>query len=281
MRRNPVPVTAADRDGRRSACADNHLLDDRGRRHGAFALSGSGVRHDGWNGPRLRRHAQADGAHLRHASAPAGAEHRPGLEVLQEREPFVVDRRDERFRIALGDRSQYLVVDQAGIVRQTENPAQHLAAAAGAGIHAVIEDAVIDASRELVAALRIPVLGAIDRIRIADLHRADVGGRRIGLPVAPIVGERDTEVGRAARIGWMVDVAAFVREQATQSFVVSGRRHSRSSRNEKSRPEAAALVVSVTGSLATGRTNLQHRRAPARRCRQVSAEGRSRPSPGT
>ena len=165
--------------------------------------------------------------------------------MLQEREPFVVDRRDERFRIALGDGAKHLVIDNRRLVGETDDAAQHLAAAAGAGIHAVIEDAVIDARRELVTALRVPVLGAIDRIRIADLHRADVGSRRIGFPVPPIVGERDAEVGRAARIGRVIDVTALVREQATQSFVVIGRRHSRSSRNAKSRPEAAALVGSV------------------------------------
>ena len=50
-----------------------------------------------------------------------------------------------------------------------------------------------------------------------DINHLDVSGRRIGLPVPPIVRERDSEVGRAARIGRVIDVAAFVRKQAAQA----------------------------------------------------------------
>ena len=143
---------------------------------------------------------QRERLHLADTSAPTGAEHRPGLETLEEAQPFIVDRDDDRLGIALGDRFEDLVVDDAGVVRQTDDAAQHLAAAPNPAVHAVIEDAVVDARRKIVAALGRPVFRAIDGLGLVELHRPDVGRGRVRLHVLAVVKNRDAEVGGAARV---------------------------------------------------------------------------------
>jgi hypothetical protein len=174
------------------------------------------------------RHRQRRRPHLAHAAAPAGAEHRPGAQALQEGQPLVADRRDQDLRIAPAHRRDDLVGDRAGIVRQAEQPAQHLAGAADAGIHAVVEHRVIDAAGEIVAALNVPVFLAVDALGGLDRHRADVGGARVRVQIFAVVVDGDAEIGRPAGIGRMVAVAALVHEQALEGFVVVGGGHANS-----------------------------------------------------
>ena len=70
--------------------------------------------------------------------------------MLEEREAFIVDCGDERFGIALCDGAEHLVVDEAGRIGEPDHAAQDLAAATDARVHTVVEDAVVDASREVI-----------------------------------------------------------------------------------------------------------------------------------
>jgi hypothetical protein len=144
----------------------------------------------------------------------------PGLQALEEGKPLIIDRDDKRLRIALADGAQHLVGDDMRGVGQTDDPAQHLAAAPDPAIHAVIEHRVVDTGRQLVAALRIPVAFAVDRLGFADRHGADVGRGRIRLHVSAIVRDSDAVIRRPARVGRMIGVTALVGEQAPQRLVV-------------------------------------------------------------
>ena len=66
------------------------------------------------------------------------------------------------------------------------------------GVHAIVEDAEVDAGWQLVAALRVPISLAIDRLHLIDRHRPHVGGRGIGLHVLAVVRDRDPEICRPA-----------------------------------------------------------------------------------
>jgi hypothetical protein len=69
----------------------------------------------------------------------------------------------------------------------------------------IVEDAILDTGRQLVAAHGVPVFGAIDRLRLRDLHRAHVGRGRIPLHIFPIVENRDAEIGGPpGSLGWLL-----------------------------------------------------------------------------
>src|SRR5262249_11275107 len=96
---------------------------------------------------------------------------------------------------------------------QPEHAPQNFATAADTGIHAVIENRVVDSRRLLVAPLRVPIFFPVYDPRFIKLHSAHVGGCRIYLHVSAIVFDSDAEIGRTAGIARMIRVTALVNEQ--------------------------------------------------------------------
>lgn len=182
---------------------------------------------------RTRRHHQCGRPHLADTSRPARPEHAPRLQTFQKAQAFVADRDDGVLRLGCLCRRDCCIIDPAGD-GNSKDALQHLRRASGTGIHRIIEQAVIDARRQIIAADRVPVFGLIDVLCLGHLHAPHIGRGGIGLLIFAVVRERDAEIGRPARIGRMVDIAAFAFQQATDSLGIAGSTHEFSFRIDRS-----------------------------------------------
>jgi hypothetical protein len=116
-------------------------------------------------------------------------------------------------------------VAHAAVIGQAQEALQHLGGARDAAIHAVIEQRVIEPGGKLVAAQRVPIFVAIDRLRRRERHGLHVGRARVGFHVFAVIVDGDAELGRPARIGRMVGIAALMRQKALKRILVCRCRH--------------------------------------------------------
>src|SRR3990167_4414496 len=167
-----------------------------------------------YDGRRLFGEVERKPTALRYPPAPSWTEHRPCFQTLEECQPFIVDGFDQLDRIALADRDHNFVGYPPIIIGQPTNPPQHFTGSANTGIDGIIQNRVIDASREIVVLHRRSVVLAIDILGHGLWHFPNINRRRVTLPVFPRVDDRNSPIGRTAWVTRMIGVPTLMREHA-------------------------------------------------------------------
>ena len=137
---------------------------------------------------RCSNHGSRLPAHALNTPRPAVPERAPGTQSLKESEPLIANLPNEQSRIRFG-RGGNCQRTNLAVHGRSDELLQSRCGTGISGIHPIVEYAIIDAGRKLIAGQRVPIVQPVDRFDLFLRRLPYVCGQaRVGCaPVVPLV----------------------------------------------------------------------------------------------